>query len=90
MGELQEDIEKSFGVLIPFEKLFESGTVNELSKFAEENQRNIVKDNSTVDFKLSPEKRFEPFPMTDLQVAYYIGRTMIQNLEVIQQEDIQK
>lgn len=74
MGELQEAIEKSFGVLIPFEKLFESGTVNELSKFAEENQRNIVKDNSTVDFKLSPEKRFEPFPMTDLQVAYYIGR----------------
>lgn len=74
MGELQEAIEKKFGVLIPFEKLFECGTVNELSIFAEENQRNIVKDSGTIDFKLSPENKFKSFPMTDLQIAYYIGR----------------
>ncbi len=82
MGKLQNEICEKYNVFIPFEKLFEFGTVNGLTKIVEEelqngilNDNNIVKDNNDVkiDFHKSGEV-CTPYPMTDLQVAYFVGR----------------
>lgn len=75
MGELQNEIQKRYNALIPFEKLFEFGTVNGLCDLIDEYHRNIVKGGGDVDFELHPEERYNRHPMTDLQIAYYIGRS---------------
>lgn len=75
MGELQNTINEKYNALIPFEKLFEFGTVEGICELIEEYHRNIVKGNSDVDFRLHPEERFSTHQMTDLQIAYYVGRS---------------
>lgn len=58
MGELQYEIHKRYNALIPFEKLFEFGTVNGLCDLIDEYHRNIVKGSGDVDFELHPEERY--------------------------------
>lgn len=74
MGELQSAIEQRFSVQIPFEKLFEFGSVNGLAELIDLYNKNIIVGNNDVDFEVHPEKRFDSHPMTDLQIAYYVGR----------------
>lgn len=74
MGVLQNEIRQRFGVEVPFADLFVYGSVNALEKYIINHRNNVIYGYEDVDFKPEPEKRYESFPMTDLQMAYYIGR----------------
>ncbi len=76
MGELQGRLNETYGTFIPFDKLFEYGTVNSLSNLIEEYHRNIVTGGNDVDFSLSSGQQPAEYPMTDLQIAYYVGRNV--------------
>lgn len=73
MGTLQNELFERFGVMLPFDKLFAEGSVSGICEMLESERRNVVTGRGDVEFSLSPEKRFETFPITDLQTAYLIG-----------------
>lgn len=73
MGNLQNELFERFSVMLPFDKLFAEGSVNGICNMLETERRNVVTGRGDVEFSLSPDKRFETFPITDLQTAYLIG-----------------
>lgn len=74
IGELKSRLDAEFHVDIPFEKMFESGSVCGLAEQIELLRKNVITDDNAAAFEVHPEKRFDVFKMTDLQTAYYIGR----------------
>nr|MDJ0838401.1 amino acid adenylation domain-containing protein [Acidobacteriota bacterium] len=68
-------LEKSTGQRLPLVKLFENPAIKELAVYLD---REIGQSGET--FKLpeliaDEENRYEPFPLTDVQQAYWIGRS---------------
>ena len=74
MGILQNELRDRYGVVVPFEVMYESGSVNGLSDYVTGHRDNIIHGYGDVDFTPEPEKRYEKFPLTDFQTAYYVGR----------------
>lgn len=56
--------------------IFELATISEISKYVESlSENNRVFDNSQLPTIIPQrERRYEPFPLTDIQYAYWIGR----------------
>uniref|UniRef100_A0A3S7V076 L-cysteine--[L-cysteinyl-carrier protein] ligase n=1 Tax=Phaselicystis flava TaxID=525924 RepID=A0A3S7V076_9BACT len=63
----------ALGVEIPLRRLLESPTIAGVASFLEEESAETPRDAALV---LVPDeaRRFEPFPLTDVQHAYWIGR----------------
>lgn len=57
---------------ISIKNIFENPTILELSHFIDQNTVALKAEKNEILF--SPEKEFEPFPLTNVQFAYWIGR----------------
>ena len=67
-------IRKEFGLSVPMNALFSTPTVKEIASLLD-NASGIEKDEPDLPvLRPEPEKRFAPFPLTDIQYAYWIGR----------------
>lgn len=66
-------IEEQFGVVLPLKALFQNPTVSGLALKIAEHSHGVAE---TVRPKpvANPAARFEPFPLTDIQHAYWLGR----------------
>ncbi|MEV4470097.1 amino acid adenylation domain-containing protein [Nonomuraea sp. NPDC049504] len=76
--ELMAAISAAFGVELALSVLFEAPTVREMSRAIERERdgdgaRAADKDALPV-IRTDPAARYEPFPLTDIQHAYWIGR----------------
>ncbi len=77
---LRSSLKTDFGVNIPFSEFLQCRTVKSLGELV----MNILGLNDTLteepssvqpgDFRVDAENRFQPFPLTDVQYAYWIGR----------------
>ena len=74
MGMLQNELQHKTGVFVPFENMFTEGSVNGLAEYISSHKSNVIYGYGNVDFVPEPEKRYEKFPLTGLQTAYYVGR----------------
>lgn len=74
LGVLQDELAKKLNLNLSFEELFEFSTVNEITSLADNITNNIIENVEQSNFKIHPERRFDDYPMTELQMAYYVGR----------------
>ncbi|TKT78137.1 non-ribosomal peptide synthetase [Aquamicrobium sp. LC103] len=65
-------IEAEFAISLPLKTLFERPTVARLAEAVEE--RNNASAAARPQLVPDPSSRFEPFPLTDIQQAYWLGR----------------
>ncbi|WGL59179.1 amino acid adenylation domain-containing protein [Pigmentibacter sp. JX0631] len=68
-------IQKHFGASISIKELYDKTTIGDLSKLIFEKQKNssdLYQD--TLEIEVDSKNRFQPFPLTDVQHAYLIGR----------------
>ncbi|MBO1049481.1 MAG: amino acid adenylation domain-containing protein [Dolichospermum sp. DEX182a] len=72
--QLISQVRETFATELPLQKLFELPTVAGLAEYIETNTR----ENNTVSelpiISPIPEQRYQPFPLTDTQQAYWLGR----------------
>lgn len=68
------EIEKIFGVSIPFQKFLQHSTIKEIASFIDSEKSDSV-DCEEESFKISPESKYEPFNLSELQESYFIGRS---------------
>ncbi|WP_158996978.1 non-ribosomal peptide synthetase [Pigmentibacter ruber] len=68
-------IQKYFGVSISIKELYDKTTIGDLSKLIFEKQKNSLDlYQDTLKIEIDNKNRFQPFPLTDVQHAYLIGR----------------
>ncbi|MDC0714166.1 amino acid adenylation domain-containing protein [Stigmatella sp. ncwal1] len=74
---LLAEVEKAFGTRFPVRALFEAPTIAGLAALLEQRQARQVPALAEVTQGLLPDvgRRFEPFPLTDTQAAYWVGRS---------------
>ncbi|HJX29197.1 MAG TPA: AMP-binding protein, partial [Thermoanaerobaculia bacterium] len=75
--QLTTRLRESFGVSLPMAALFESPTVADLAALIVQMRREGQTDippGAVLEIVPDPEGRFEPFPLTDIQQAYWLGR----------------
>lgn len=65
-------INENYSVELMFSDIIEQDTILEISNKIENYKQSI--NNNSIEICINKENRFEPFEMTDLQQAYYIGR----------------
>ncbi|KIL51086.1 non-ribosomal peptide synthetase [Jeotgalibacillus campisalis] len=73
--QIKNQIQQTFSIELPVQTLFQSPTIMEIAKIIEIKKRH-VKEN-VLDIPIAvpdPVNRFAPFPMTDIQQAYWVGR----------------
>ena len=58
---------------ISIRNIFENPTIMELARFIDENTINLMKENKA-QLLVEKEHEYEPFPLTNVQFAYWIGR----------------
>jgi amino acid adenylation domain-containing protein len=68
-------IRETFRVHMPLRRLFETPTVAGLARWIVEQRREEPAAAELPPLDPIPEHRFEPFPMTEIQQAYWIGRS---------------
>jgi amino acid adenylation domain-containing protein len=74
--ELMAEVRKVFHTQTPLKQLFETPTVEGLAEMlALQGGQVGVSDDPPVAFKVDKERRYEPFPLTDIQQAYWVGRS---------------
>ena len=77
--QLMLETRETFGVDLPLRRLFETPTVAGLAAAVEEERRAAGRDWTPVrglpQVEPDAEGRYEPFPLTDIQQAYWIGRS---------------
>ncbi len=71
---------KSFQVMLPLQSLFESASIADLSKsivtILQEQATRDEDDVRCLDAIVpAPDQRYQPFPLTDIQQAYWMGRS---------------
>ncbi len=68
------EIEKVFGVNIPFQKFLQHSTIKEIAALidSEKSDSDSTEEES---FSISPESKYEPFSLSELQESYFIGRS---------------
>ncbi len=66
-------IQARFGAEVSLKEIFERPTIQELAAVIEEKANQAVDEELPV-LALEPEKRYEPFDMTEVQQAYWLGR----------------
>jgi amino acid adenylation domain-containing protein len=77
--QLMADIRTHHGVALPMAALFENPTVAELAALVARRRREgdlgVPAGAALPEVIPDPERRFEPFPLTDIQQAYWLGRS---------------
>ncbi len=71
--QLVTQLESQFSVKIPLRTLFERATVSGLANWLDEQDGSGVSDEAFA-VQSDPNSRYEPFPLTDIQQAYWLGR----------------
>ena len=74
---LISEIQKEFECEISIGAIFENPTIKALAKVIDQTEKEMSSD---LRIKPDIEKRFEPFPLTDVQYAYWIGRSGLYDL----------
>jgi len=77
--QLMADIRMHQGVSLPMAALFENPTVAELAALVARRRREgdlgVPAGAALPEVVPDPERRFDPFPLTDIQQAYWLGRS---------------
>jgi len=74
-AQLMSRVERAFGVAVPMRRLFERPTVAQLAALVTELGGRRQTDAWLPALEPSPTGRDEPFPLTDIQGAYWVGRS---------------
>ncbi|MEV6596474.1 amino acid adenylation domain-containing protein [Actinoplanes sp. NPDC051346] len=75
--ELMAAVSSAFGVTLPLRSLFETSTVEQMAVLvarAVDDPRGGEDDRALTTITVDEENRYEPFPLTDIQHAYWVGR----------------
>lgn len=73
--QLSAEIEKVFQVAFSIETVFNQQTLMDMAAYIETSMKNAQQEQlEEYTFTSEPEKRFEPFPLTAVQQAYWLGR----------------
>jgi amino acid adenylation domain-containing protein len=72
--QLLSHVREAFQVEISLRGLFQTPTVAHLAAEVSRNKGHTGLPDSLFEVTVSPEKRYEPFPLTDVQQAYWMGR----------------
>lgn len=67
---------KNYDINLTLSELYKYPTVRQMAAYVDENREEKVyrnEDDEVLDFKISPEDTYKPFPLSDLQESYYIG-----------------
>ncbi len=70
------NINDDFNLDLPFSSIYKYPMLSELSEYINDNVHNNQTERNihSICINPSPDKRYYPFPLTDIQQAYYIGR----------------
>ncbi|MBR4357786.1 MAG: amino acid adenylation domain-containing protein [Butyrivibrio sp.] len=78
---LSAEIRTTFGVEFSIEKVFELQSLAEMAEYIESEQKKTQncesKSEDKIIWKEDKDRKYEPFPLTDVQQAYWLGRTDI-------------
>ena len=74
---LTSEVQKTFGCKITISTIFENLTVKSLAKAIEQSEQ---KEEDTLQIKPNLEEAYHPFPLTDVQYAYWLGRSGLYEL----------
>ncbi|HSP80357.1 MAG TPA: amino acid adenylation domain-containing protein, partial [Myxococcaceae bacterium] len=74
---LISEVEKAFGTRLPVRTIFEAPTIAGLAALLEQRRTRQAPSSGEGTAMLLPDadRRFEPFPLTDVQAAYWVGRS---------------
>ncbi len=77
--QLISTVREAFQIDLPLRNLFEAPTVADMASAVEQAEKQQLKrEDEMIQLPViepSPEERHEPFPLTDIQHAYWMGRT---------------
>lgn len=73
---LISEVQKTFGYKITISTIFENLTVKSLAKAIEQSEQK----EDTLQIKPNLEEAYHPFPLTDVQYAYWLGRSGLYEL----------
>lgn len=73
---LISEVQKTFGCKITISTIFENLTVKSLAKAIEQSEQK----EDTLQIKPNLEEAYHPFPLTDVQYAYWLGRSGLYEL----------
>jgi yersiniabactin nonribosomal peptide synthetase len=65
---------KNQNIDVSLSELYKHPTIQKLAQYIDASKKLIVRDSIPNNFKVSKEDKWKPFPMSDLQESYYIGR----------------
>ncbi|MGC7260175.1 hypothetical protein RBA10_22565, partial [Mycobacteroides abscessus subsp. abscessus] len=69
-------VQQATGIRVPLARLLEAPTASELADVvARQRERGGVRLDNLPVVRPDPAGRYEPFPLTDVQQAYWLGRT---------------
>ncbi len=70
-------VRQQFGVEVPLRRLFENPTIAALAVAIDENSGDVLAEERLERFAATPdpEHRHQPFPLNDVQQAYWVGRS---------------
>lgn len=74
---LISEVQKTFGCKITISTIFENLTVKSLAKAIEQSEQ---KEEDTLQIKPNLEEAYHSFPLTDVQYAYWLGRSGLYEL----------
>ena len=74
-AELAVNIQQALGKRLPLSKFFEHPTVAGIAEYLQGSLELLTDEVSLPMIKSDIEKRYQPFPLTDVQQAYLIGRS---------------
>lgn len=67
---------KNMNIEVSLSELYKNPTIIQMAKYIDDNKETTKicnEDNEEMNFKISLEDRYKPFPLSDLQESYYIG-----------------
>ncbi|MCB0211209.1 MAG: amino acid adenylation domain-containing protein, partial [Anaerolineae bacterium] len=76
--QLMSRLSQTFQVELPLRRLFEAPTIAGLADYINERQSDVDVEAAPVQLPAvvpAPEQRYHPFPLTDVQHAYWLGRS---------------
>ncbi|MDE6426713.1 MAG: amino acid adenylation domain-containing protein [Ruminococcus sp.] len=68
------EIEKIFGISISFQRFLQHSSIKEVAAMIDEEKAVSVSETEETSFMIQPESKYEPFPLSELQESYFIGR----------------
>lgn len=74
-AQLLSRLSESFQVKLPMVCLFQGPTIAKIALEIEKRQKQEKQSDKTLTIQPNQEDRYKPFPLTDVQEAYWIGRT---------------